>query len=153
MAKVHGVPVTIPRLNWSYGLGGHGGHPVSLMARLVAGTPIAINPDWEMVGGPIHEDDLATHIEGFFEEATIAGTITNWAGDDAVSDERIVPWLADQMGVSYSFVETREATAYPRATDNTKRVSLVGECAVKWQDGFRRVIAERFPEINLKPLP
>jgi nucleoside-diphosphate-sugar epimerase len=150
MSRIHNVPLTIPRLNWSYGLGGHGGLPVGLMTRLAAGQPIAINPDWEMVGGPIHEDDLAAHIEGFFAGATVGGTITNWAGDDAVSVEQIIPWLAKEMGVDYSFVYSRDSTAYPRATDNTKRVSLVGECQVKWQDGFRRVLRERFPQYTPK---
>jgi nucleoside-diphosphate-sugar epimerase len=146
LSRIHNVPLTIPRLNWSYGLGGNGGLPGSLMSRLAAGTPIAINPDWEMVGGPIHEDDLAEHIEGFFACATVGGTITNWAGDDAVSVEQIVPWLAGEMGVDYSFAPSRESTAYPRATDNSRRVSLVGECKVKWQDGFRRVLRARHPE-------
>ena len=153
LSRIHGVPLTIPRLNWSYGRGGNGGLPVSLMNRLKAGTPIAINPDWEMVGGPIHEVDLAEHIEGFYACATVGGTITNWAGDDAVSVEQVVPWLAHVMGVEHSFVHTRESTAYPRATDNSKRVSLVGECQVKWKDGFRRVLAERFPDLKLNPAP
>jgi UDP-glucuronate 4-epimerase len=150
MSRIHNVPVTIPRLNWSYGLGGHGGLPVGMMRRVLAGQAVTINPDWEFVGGPIHEDDLAEHVEGFFEGATVGGTVVNWAGDDAISVEQMVPWLADLMGVEYSFVYSRDATAYPRATDNTKRVSLVGECKVKWQDGFRRVLREKFPEVDLK---
>ncbi|MGE0307954.1 MAG: hypothetical protein AB7Q27_19600, partial [Acidimicrobiia bacterium] len=97
------------------------------------------------------EDDLSNHIVGFLDGATVGGTVTNWAGDDAVSVEQIVPWLADLMGLEYSFDPQREAWAYPRATDNTVRRSLVGECTVKWQDGFRRVIAERHPEVPLKP--
>ena len=153
LSRIHNVPLTIARLNWSYGLGGNGGLPVSLMTRLKAGVPIAVHPDWEMVGGPIHEDDLAEHIEGFFAGASVGGTITNWAGDDAVSVEQITPWLAQVMGVDFSFQPVRETTAYPRATDNTKRVSLVGPCKVKWQDGFRRVLAQRFPDLKLNPAP
>jgi nucleoside-diphosphate-sugar epimerase len=150
MSRIHNVPVTIPRLNWSYGKQGNGGLPGIIVGQLLAGQPIRIHPDWEMVGGPIHEDDLSNHIEGFLDGATVGGTITNWAGDDAVSVEQIVPWLADQMGIEYAFDPVREAWAYPRATDNTKRVSLVGECTVKWRDGFRRVISERHPEVTLK---
>jgi len=75
----------------------------------------------------------------------------NWAGDDAVSVEGLVPWLAEFMGVDYRFAYSEEATAYPRATDNTKRVSFVGKCRVKWRDGFRRVLAERFPDLQPKP--
>ena len=146
LSRIHGVPLTIPRLNWSYGTHGHGGLPVGLMTRLAAGEPININPDWEMVGGPIHEDDLSEHIEGFLDAASVGGTITNWAGDDAVSVEQVVPWLANEMGVTYAFNPTREATGYPRATDNTKREALVGKCRVAWQDGFRRILNERFPQ-------
>ena len=150
LSRIHDIPLTIPRLNWSYGMGGHGGLPVGMMTRLHSGTPITIHPDWEMVGGPIHEDDLAEHIEGFFDGATVGGTITNWAGDDTISVEQFVPWLAELMGVEYSFVYSRESTYYPRATDNTKRVSLVGQCKVGWQEGFRRVLAERFTDVDLR---
>lgn len=150
LSRIHRVPLTIPRLNWSYGAGGHGGLPVGMMTRLREGAPITIHPDWEMVGGPIHEDDLAEHIEGFFDSATVGGTITNWAGDDAISVEQFVPWLAQLMGVEYSFVYSRESTYYPRATDNSKRVLLVGPCKVGWQEGFRRVLAERFPDVDLR---
>jgi len=153
MSRIHNVPLTIPRLNWSYGRGGHGGLPVRIMTLVNEGKPVPIHPDWEFVGGPIHEDDLSEHIEGFFAGATVGGTITNWAGDDAVSVEQLTPWLAQVMGRDYSFIEQREATAYPRATDNSKRISLVGECRVKWQDGFRRVLAERFPDLKLNPAP
>lgn len=146
-SRLHGVPLTIPRLNWSYGGGGHGGLPVRLMTLVANGEPVARHPDWEFVGGPIHDTDMAEQIEGFFAGATVGGTIVNWAGDDAVSVEQMIPWLAATMGRPYSFNETREATAYPRATDNAKRVAMVGECKVKWKDGLRRVLAERFPQI------
>jgi hypothetical protein len=117
-----------------------------MMTMVLDGKPVPINPDWEMVGGPIHEQDLAEHVGGFFDAATVGGTIVNWAGDDAISVEQMVPWLAGLMGVKYEFVYTREASAYPRATDNTRRVSLVGECQVKWQDGLRRLYEQKYPE-------
>jgi nucleoside-diphosphate-sugar epimerase len=145
MSRIHNVPVTIPRLNWSYGLQGDGGLPVMLMARLAAGEPIPAHPDWEMVGSPIHETDLAEQIEGLLAAAEVGGTIINWAGDEAVSVEQITPWIAAEMGLPFTFVETRKATAYPRATDNGKRISLVGRCAVDWRDGFRQIIREKFP--------
>jgi len=150
MSRIHDVPVTIPRLNWSYGLGGHGGLPMGTVRQVLAGSPIRINPDWEMVGGPIHEDDLAGQIDGFFDAATVGGTMVNWAGDDAISVEQLVPWLGRLLEKEHSFVYSRESTAYPRATDNSKRVSLVGECTVKWQDGIRRCIAELMPEVTMK---
>lgn len=150
LSRLHGVPVTIPRLNWAYGRGGHGGLPVRIMANVLAGRAVTINPDWEMVGGPIHEDDLAEHVEGFLAAASVGGTIVNWAGDDAISVEQMVPWLGELFGVEHHFEHSREATAYPRATDNAKRVELVGACAVPWQEGFRRVAAHHFPDAPQK---
>ena len=38
-----------------------------------------------------------------------------------------------------------EIIAYPRNLDTARRTSLTGPCKVKWQDGFRRIIEERFP--------
>jgi nucleoside-diphosphate-sugar epimerase len=145
MSRLHDVPLTIARMNWSYGKGGNGGLPGRLVQCVAEGIPVGISHDWEFVGGPIHEDDMAAHIDGFFDGASVGGTITNWAGDDPVAVEMLVPWIAEQMGTSYAFEEWKEITAYPRATDNTRRVSLVGECKVKWQEGFRRLIEERYP--------
>ena len=98
-----------------------------------------------MVGCPIHEDDMAEHLEPFFKGAAVGGTVTNWGGDDAISVEQYVPWVAAQLGTSYSFTDMTDIIAYPRNLDPAKRISLTGPCKVKWQDGFRRVIEERFP--------
>jgi nucleoside-diphosphate-sugar epimerase len=151
MSEIHGVPVTIPRMNWSYGdkQHGHGGLPGNLIASVYEGRPVNINPDWENVGGPIHEIDFTAQLEGFLDHATIGGNIVNWAGDDPMSVERLVPWIAQVMGKDYSFNETREATSYPRATDNTKRISQVGRCTIPWQEGFRRLIRRRYPDLQL----
>ena len=98
MSRIHQVPLTVARMNWSYGRGGWGGMPVRIIRLVAEGKPVPIHPDWEMVGSPIHEDDMAEHIEGLFAAATIGGTITNWAGDDAVSVEQLVPWVAGPAG-------------------------------------------------------
>jgi UDP-glucuronate 4-epimerase len=98
-----------------------------------------------MVGCPINEIDMADHLEPFFDGATVGGTVTNWGGDDAISVERYVPWVAEQLGTSYSLTDMTEIIAYPRNLDPAKRISLTGPCRVKWQDGFRRIIEQRFP--------
>ena len=111
---------------------GQGHHPGG------EGEPVPVNPDWEMVGCPIHEDDMAEHLEPFFKGAAVGGTVTNWGGDDAISVEQYVPWVAAQLGTSYSFTDMTDIIAYPRNLDPAKRISLTGPCKVKWQDGFRR---------------
>jgi UDP-glucuronate 4-epimerase len=145
LSRIHGVPLTIARMNWSYGRASFGGAPVRIITRVAQGEPVPVNPDWEMVGCPIHEDDMAEHLEPFFEGATVGGTVTNWGGDDAISVEQYVPWVAEQLGTSYSFTDMTDIIAYPRHLDPGRRIALTGPCKVKWQDGFRRVIEERFP--------
>jgi nucleoside-diphosphate-sugar epimerase len=131
LSRIHGVPLTVARMNWSYGK---------------AGEPVPVNPAWEFVGCPIHEDDMAGHLESFFDGAAVGGTITNWGGDDAVSVEQLVPWVAGQLGVPYSFTEMTDIIAYPRNLDTARRTALTGPCRVTWQEGFRRIIEERFPD-------
>ena len=145
LSRIHSVPLTVARMNWSYGKAGSGGMPTKIISRVAAGEPVPISPDWEFVGCPIHEDDMAEHLEAFFDGATVGGTVTNWGGDDAVSVEQIVPWVAAQLGMSYSFTSWENIIAYPRNLDPGKRNSLTGPCKVKWQEGFKRVIEERFP--------
>jgi hypothetical protein len=53
--------------------------------------------------------------------------------------------VAEQLGTSYSFTDMTEIIAYPRNLDPAKRMSLTGPCKVNWQDGFRRIIEQRFP--------
>jgi len=145
LSRIHRVPLTIARMNWSYGQAGSGGMPTKIITRVLVGEPVPVNPDWEFVGCPIHEDDMAGHLEGFFDGAAVGGTVTNWGGDDPVSVEQLVPWVAGQLGVPYSFTEMTDIIAYPRNLDTVRRISLTGRCTVKWQDGFKRVIEERFP--------
>ena len=152
MSRIHDVPLTIARMNWSYGSGGSGGLPARLVQLVADGKPVPVCPDWEFVGCPIHEDDMANHIDGLFDAASVGATITNWAGDDAVSVEQLVPWIANQMGTGYTFEEWTDITAYTRATDNTRSIAMVGECRVKWPDGFRRLISERHPGRLVTPM-
>jgi len=124
-----------------------------LVDSVYAGRPVNINPNWENVGSPIHEDDFTNQLEGFLDHATVGGNIVNWAGDDPISIERLVPWIAQVMGKPYSFNHTLEATNYPRATDNTRRISQVGKCQVSWQEGIRRMIRHRHPDLQLHEAP
>ena len=145
LSRIHGVPLTIARMNWSYGAAGSGGMPTKIISRVLTGEPVPVSPDWEFVGCPIHEDDMAAHLEPFFAGATVGGTVTNWGGDHAVSVEQLVPWVAEQVGTTYAFTEWEQIIAYPRNLDPTKRISLTGPCTVTWQDGFKRIIEQRFP--------
>jgi UDP-glucuronate 4-epimerase len=152
LSRLHAVPLIIARLNWSYGKAGYGGLPGMIADMVLTGRPIDVHPDWPFMGSPIHEDDLVASIGPFLEAATVGGTIINWAGDDALSNVDLANYIGELVGMTPSFVMTREARAYPRVTDNTRRLDVYGQCRVKWRDGIRRMITDRHPEIELKPL-
>ena len=96
---------------------------------------------------------MAEHLEAFFDGAAVGGTVTNWGGDDAVSVEQLVPWVAERLGTSYSFTSMDEIIAYPRNLHTARRTALTGPCKVTWQDGFLRIIEERFPGRLHRPPP
>jgi UDP-glucuronate 4-epimerase len=151
MSRIHQVPLVIARLNWSYGKVGTGGLPGILADALIAGQPIEVHEDWAMMGSPIHEDDLVASIGPFLEAGTIGGTVINWAGDEAISSVELVNYIGELIGRTPTFVEVRTASAYPRVTDNTRRVEAYGKCQIAWRDGVRRMLAERHPELPLRP--
>ncbi len=53
--------------------------------------------------------------------------------------------MAERLGLPYSFTEMTDIIAYPRNLDTARRTALTGSCRVRWQEGFRRIIEERFP--------
>lgn len=149
MSRIHDVPLVIARLNWSYGKAGHGGLPGAYVDMILAGHPIDVHPDWEFTGSPIHEDDLAASIAPFLGAATVGGTVINWAGDEAISNVELARYIGELVGVEPKFTTSREARAYPRVTDNTRRREVYGACRVAWKDGIRRLIEQRHPTLEL----
>ena len=153
LSRIHGVPLVIARLNWSYGKAGTGGLPGACIDMVVGRRPIPVHPDWKFTGSPIHEDDLAGSIGPFLGAATVGGTIINWAGDEAISNVDLANYIGEVVGMQPEFVTTTEARAYPRITDNTRRLEVYGPCRVQWRDGVRRLIAERHPSLKLPAVP
>jgi nucleoside-diphosphate-sugar epimerase len=149
LSVIHQVPLVIARLNWSYGKAGYGGLPGALVTMMLHGVPIDVHEDWPMMGSPIHEDDMVGTIGPFLDAATIGGNIVNWAGDEAISHVELAEYIGAQIGIEPVFKAVRTANAYPRVTDNTKRLEIYGPCKVDWKSGVRRMITERHPELTL----
>jgi UDP-glucuronate 4-epimerase len=152
MSVIHGVPLVIARLNWSYGKAGYGGLPGALADMVLAGIPIQVRRDWRLMGSPIHEDDLVASVGPLLGAAAVGGIIVNWAGDDAVSHVELADHIGELVGKAPIYEETTTSAVYPRVTDNARRRAICGPCAVPWRDGVRRVIAERHPELELRDL-
>jgi nucleoside-diphosphate-sugar epimerase len=144
-ARMLGLPVTIARVNASYGP--NGGLPAYHLDWMLAGHPITLRAPGPTPYSPIAQDDMNAQIEPLLAAASIPATIVNWAGDEVVSPEEWCEHLADVTGASpaYTYAD------YPgsirgSASDNTKRRTLTGPCAVGWRDGMRAMFTARYPD-------
>jgi nucleoside-diphosphate-sugar epimerase len=140
-ARALDLPVTIARMNASYG--DNGGLPANHLAAALAGNPVVTRWD-PCVYSPIHEDDICAQTEALLHAATTPATIVNWAGDEEVSVQQWCALMAEELGRPVE-VEVGDFPGTQRSaiSENTKRLALTGPCQVAWQDGIRRMIRAR----------
>ncbi len=146
VCREHGVPTTIARLNVPYG--DHGGWPAFHLEMLLAGQPIPVHPDRPNLFNPIHTDDIIATIPALLAAASVPATIVNWGGDEQVSLEEWVTYLAELAGVDLDplVVET-DQTIGGVTVDLTRMHELVGHTSVGWREGFGRMAAALHPEL------
>lgn len=142
-ARQFDLPVTIARMNASYGPDGTGGLPVMQMDAIVAGTPVTTRWDPCMYM-PIHQDDINTQTEALLDAASVPATIVNWAGDEPVSVQEWSAYIGELAGVDpvVNVVE-QPGTLRGSVTDNTRRAAITGPCRISWRDGIRSVFEQR----------
>lgn len=143
-ARLWDVPTTIARLNVPYG--DNGGWPAIMLDLALGGLPIEVPAGGPAAYNPIHEDDIVAMIPKLLEAASVPATTVNWAGEEVVSVQDWTAYLTELTGVGFDLQET--PTAIPSVTvDLTRQHDLVGKTEVPWQDGFRRMVAARHPEL------
>ncbi len=143
MARVLDLPVTIARMNASYGP--NGGLPTQHLQAIAEERPVTTRWD-PCTYQPIHQDDINTQLAGLLAAATVPATIVNWAGDEQVS---VQEWAA-YMGELLDKTPTVNVVATPGTlrgsyADVSSRAAATGPCAVSWRDGIRRVAEELYP--------
>ena len=134
-ARQFDLPVTIARMNASYGR--NGGLPVMQMDTLLAGD--AVTTRWDpCMYSPIHQDDINAQTEALLAAASVPATIVNWAGDEPVSVQEWCAYIGELGGFEpvVNAVE-QPGTLRGSVTDNTKRLALAGPCKVTWRDGIK----------------
>jgi nucleoside-diphosphate-sugar epimerase len=144
-ARMLGLPITIARVNASYGP--NGGLPAYHLDWMLAGQTITLRAPGPTPYSPISQQDMNEQIEPLLAAASVPATIVNWAGDEVVSPEEWCVHLAEVSGASptYAYAD------YPgsirgSASDSTKRQSLTGPCRVGWREGMRAMFELRYPE-------
>ncbi len=147
-ARAFNLPVTIARMGAAYNSGG--GLPVTHLDALLAGR--TIESRWDPLPySPIHGDDIADMIEPLLGAASVPATIVNFCGDEAVSTQQWIAYMAGLVGVTPKMMSKPiPGASLGSVGDVTKRLTITGPCRVKWRDGLRRVIEERRPQLILK---
>jgi nucleoside-diphosphate-sugar epimerase len=140
-ARLFDLPVTIARMNASYGT--NGGLPTQHLDALLAGGPVTTRWDPCMYS-PIHQDDINAQTEALLDAASVPTTIVNWAGDEPVSVQEYCAYIGELGGFDpvVNAVE-QPGTLRGSVADNTKRLSLTGPCQVTWREGIKRVFDDR----------
>ena len=150
MCRQLGIPTTIARMNVYYGV--YGGLPPWQFEWMLAGMPVPVQPNRASICSPIHQDDINNHVGGLLAAASVPATIVNWGGDDAVDMQTYCTYMAEIAGLKVQFQPAADdpLAAKVIVSDSTRRRELAGDCKVKWQEGMRKMIAARHPEIKLK---
>jgi len=148
-ARSLNLPVTIARMNASYGP--NGGLPAYHIDAVVAGEPVTTRWD-PCLYSPIFEDDINEQTEALLDAASVPATIVNWAGDEPVSVQEWVAYTAELAGTAGEVVVKEVPNSHPGTiASSVKRASFTGPCKVTWKDGFRRTLAARHPGTEVRP--
>ena len=142
-ARAFDLPVTIARMNASYGP--NGGLPAMHADAIAAG--VAISTRWDPCWySPIYEDDINEQVGALLDAARVPATIVNWAGDEVVSVQEWAAYAGELLGVVPTVnVAPIEGTLRGSIADVTRRRQITGPCHVDWREGMRRTIAARHP--------
>jgi nucleoside-diphosphate-sugar epimerase len=143
-AREHGLRVTIARMNVAYSC--RGGLPAYHLDMVVAGSPVVVRSDPALYS-PIHQDDINAQVEALLDAAATPAAIVNWAGDDVVGPQDWCPVFAESTGRRADVqVQPVPGSQPGSAADVTRRLALTGPCRVRFPEGMRRLVAERYPD-------
>jgi len=146
-ARQYQLPTTIARLGVPYGE--FGGWPWFHLMMMKNGSPIPLHPEGANRFPLLHEDDYLSHLEGLLEMASVPATVVNWAGSEDTDIEQWCCCLGELTGLEPCFEKT-EAALRPLPLDVTKLEERLGRTRVSWQDGLRRMVEARNPELLKK---
>ena len=144
-ARAYGLPVTIARMNASYGP--EGGLPAYHLDAVAAGRPVTVRHDPSPYS-PVHQDDINGQVLALLEAASVPATIVNWAGDEVVTAQEWCAFGGELAGVGAQVVvKPRPGTPAGQVADVSRRLALTGPCTVPWREGMRATFTARHPGV------
>jgi UDP-glucuronate 4-epimerase len=141
------IPLTVIRICTTYGP--EGGAPADRLEMMLQGKPIRVYPDKPNNFNPIYEDDYVELGIRAMEVASVPPVVVNWGGSETVSVEDYCRYMGELVGITPTFEYTKEAHT-PLWPDVTFMHQTLGRTKVHWQDGMRRMIEARHPELLKK---
>ena len=79
--------------------------------------------------------------------ASVPAAIVNWCGDEAVSAQDMIAYMAELTGREAKIEYYSAPFAQPGvACDPAKRIALTGPGKVGWREGIKAMIEARHPE-------
>ena len=106
-ARAFDLPVTIARMNASYG--DNGGLPTYHLDWVVAGEPVVTR--WDPCRySLIHQDDINGQLEAMLDAASVPATIVNWAGDETPSVQEWCAYMGELSGRTADVRRDRKST-------------------------------------------
>jgi len=140
-ARAFGVPVTIARMNASYGP--NGGLPAYHLDAVVAGQPVVTRWD-PCTYSPIHQDDINSQVGALLAAASVPASVLNWAGDEPVSVQQWCAYAGELSGREPRIVVSDVPGASRGSiADTSRRAALTGLCRVDWREGLRQTYQAR----------
>lgn len=135
-AKALGLPVTIARMNASYGP--NGGLPAYHLDAVASGQPVTTRWD-PCLYSPIYEDDINEQVPALLDAASVPALIVNFAGDEPVSVQEWVAYMAELAGrPAEVVVQDSPGTLRGSVADVSRRRDITGPCKVGWREGLER---------------
>lgn len=149
-ARIFDLPVTIARMNASYGA--NGGLAAYHLDALLADSPITTrwNPYRYSL---IHQDDINTQALALLGAAAVPATIVNWCGDEPASVQDYIAYAAELAGVPTPPIEVvaEPNTLRGSIASNERRLGITGPCRVGWRDGIRDTLEARQALLSTQP--
>jgi len=142
LARILGLPITIARMNASYGA--NGGLPAYHIDAVLAGRPVTTRSDPYRYS-LIHQDDINAQVLPLLGAASVPATIVNWCGDEPASVQDYCAYAAELAGLPAPTVNVARDpnTLRGSVASNQRRLAITGPCRVGWRDGIRTTLEAR----------
>jgi len=143
-ARSFDLPITIARMGSACGV--RDGVPVWHLHAIAAGEPVQTRWD-PMTYSPIHDDDIAAHLEPLLGAASVPATIVNSCGDEAVSVQEWCAYIGELLGVDPVVnVDVVPGASVGSVGDVVTRTTITGPGTVGWKAGVRQMAEHFYPE-------